>query len=293
MAVQTAGAAHKFALAAAELAANTRCDEVVVLDLRGKSPVTEYFVIATGTSPRQMRTAIDEVRDLGKKTGFTAWRQDGYESAKWIVLDCVNVVIHVFDVESRDFYDLELLWGDSPRVDWRKELGLPPALEKPVARDVPEFEDEDEDQDESPVEIEVPDESTGSNSVEFVEAESPRKRGKKGRGAFPSVVEEEEDATAEERAVGPLSQLPEAAADLEEEEAEARPRAKKAAVKKKAVKKAIKKVVKKAAPAKKVVAKKGVAKKTVKAAVKKAAPKKAKKAAPKKGKKAAVKGKKK
>ena len=118
---------RQFALAAAELAANTRCENVVLLDLRGRSPVTEFFVIGTGTSPRQMRTVVDEIRDLGKRTGFAAWQTSGYESAKWILLDCVSVVIHVFDEESRDFYDLELLWGDCPRVDWRKELGLPPA----------------------------------------------------------------------------------------------------------------------------------------------------------------------
>src|SRR5689334_11598584 len=83
---------RKFALAAAELAANTRCEAVVLLDLRGRSPVTEFFLIATGTSPRQMRTVVDELRDLGKKMGFQAWRMDGYDSARWIVLDCVGLV---------------------------------------------------------------------------------------------------------------------------------------------------------------------------------------------------------
>jgi ribosome-associated protein len=116
----------QFALAAAELVHNTRCEDVVVLDLRGRSPVTEFFVIATGTSPRQMRTAVEEVQDLGKKVGFAAWQTSGLETGRWILLDCVNVVCHVFDNESRDFYDLELLWGDCPRLDWRKELGLPP-----------------------------------------------------------------------------------------------------------------------------------------------------------------------
>ena len=110
VAAQRTGA-RPFALAAAELAANTRCENVVLLDLRSRSPVTEFFVIATGSSPRQMRTVVDEIRDLGKKSGFAPWRMDGYDSARWIVLDCVNVVIHVFDTDSRDFYDLELLWG--------------------------------------------------------------------------------------------------------------------------------------------------------------------------------------
>src|SRR4051794_37368483 len=130
LAAQRSGA-QKFAIAAAELASNTRCENVVIFDLRGRSPVTEFFVIATGTSPRQMRTVVDEIHDLGKKMNFAAWQTNGYESAKWIVQDCVNVVIHVFDADSRDFYDLDLLWGDSPRIDWRKELGLPPEPERP------------------------------------------------------------------------------------------------------------------------------------------------------------------
>ncbi|MEI8197925.1 MAG: ribosome silencing factor, partial [Phycisphaerae bacterium] len=128
----------EFALAAAEAAANTRCHNVVVMDLRGRSPVTEFFVIATGTSARQMRTVADEVSDLGKHLNFKAWQKSGYESARWILVDFVHVVVHVFDPDSRAFYDLEMLWGDAPRIDWRAELGLPPATPEelaPVATD--------------------------------------------------------------------------------------------------------------------------------------------------------------
>jgi ribosome-associated protein len=303
IAVQRGEGAHRFALAAAELAANTRCENVVVLDLRGRSPVTEYFVIATGTSPRQMRTVVDEIVDLGKQTGFTAWQQSGYESARWIVLDCVNVVVHVFDSESRDFYDLELLWGDSPRVDWRKELGLPAAYEAPAAREEEEEELEDvleteeaenadagdADMDEEaetdlPVVTEVPDESTGSNSVEFVEIDPPSKQGQKGRDVFPTRVEEEEDTTEEERGMGLLSEVAEAVERLEEDEeaveiaaAKRRRSGKrqggKGAGKAKTVKKPAKKAVKKAA---KKVAKKG-AKEAIKRETKKAVKKAGKK----------------
>ncbi len=235
--MQRGGGARAFALAAAELAANTRCQDVVVLDLRGRSPVTEYFVIATGTSPRQMRTVVDEIVDLGQQTGFTAWQQSGYESARWIVLDCVNVVIHVFDGESRDFYDLELLWGDSPRVDWRQELGLPaayepaagPVEEEEELEDVLEEEDAetadagDADMDEEaeadlPVVTELPDESSGTNSVELVEIDPPSKQGKKGRDVFPTTVAEEEDAAAEEQAMGPMTDAADVLESLEEEE---------------------------------------------------------------------------
>ncbi|NNM86814.1 MAG: ribosome silencing factor [Phycisphaerales bacterium] len=102
----------------ARRASDTRCNNIVVLDLRGRSPVTEFFVLATGTSNRQIRTVCDEVADLGRRHGYAPWRTSGYELAKWILVDFVSVVVHVFDAESRDFYDLEMLWGDCPRVDW-------------------------------------------------------------------------------------------------------------------------------------------------------------------------------
>ncbi|MGN6367558.1 MAG: ribosome silencing factor [Phycisphaerae bacterium] len=209
------------------MAANTRAEEIVLLDLRGRSPVTEFFVIATGTSPRQMRTVAEEIQDLGKRMGFKAWQTSGMESAKWILVDCVSVVTHVFDGESRDFYDLELLWGDCPRIDWRKELGLPAEPEgaerlrsrarfgqsagademeaeeedaRLDGRDLDEEEgDADVDEDaevDAPIVMELPDESTGSNSVEFVEIDPPTKRRNRGRAVYPTPVkgeDEEED----------------------------------------------------------------------------------------------------
>ena len=173
-----------------------------------------------------MRTVVDELRDLGKKMGFPAWRMDGYDSARWIVLDCVHVVTHVFDVDSRDFYDLELLWGDCPRVDWRAELGLPAEIAaETTGRVADEVDnsgvagdadiDEDAEIDE-PVVMELPDESTGSNSVEFVEIDPPGRRKGRGRVVYPTPVEEPEDSTAEELAMSPIRG--DALEEIEEEE---------------------------------------------------------------------------
>jgi len=108
--------AKTFALAAAKVAASRHCSDIVVLDLRGKSPATDYFVIATGTSDRQMRTVADEVCEAAKKRGLQRFGRAGYEQARWILLDFVDVVIHIFDREYRDYYDLELLWGDAERL---------------------------------------------------------------------------------------------------------------------------------------------------------------------------------
>jgi len=108
--------AKKFALAAANIAASRHCSDITVLDLKGKSPATDYFVIVTGTSDRQMKTVADEISDEARKQGMERFGRAGYEQARWILLDFVDVVIHIFDSEYRDYYDLELLWGDAKRL---------------------------------------------------------------------------------------------------------------------------------------------------------------------------------
>jgi len=109
-------AAKAFALAAAKVAVERHCSEIVVLDLSGKSPATDFFVIATGTSDRQMRTVADEINEAAREVKFQRFGRAGYEQARWILLDYVDVVIHIFDSEYRDYYDLELLWGDAERL---------------------------------------------------------------------------------------------------------------------------------------------------------------------------------
>jgi len=108
--------AKTFALAAAKLAAGRHCSDIVVLDLRSISPATDYFVIATGTSDRQMRAVADEIFQAAREQGLQRFGRAGYDQARWILLDYVDVVIHIFDSEYRDYYDLELLWGDAKRL---------------------------------------------------------------------------------------------------------------------------------------------------------------------------------
>jgi ribosome-associated protein len=116
---QRTAAGRKFAIEVAKLAANTRCTNVVVLDVRGVSPITDFFVLATGTSPRQMRTVCDDAAEFGGQNGFQALTQSGVEGETWMLIDFVDVVMHVFNAEARLFYDLESLWGDAPRVPWQ------------------------------------------------------------------------------------------------------------------------------------------------------------------------------
>ena len=116
MATKANRKAKAFALAAAELAAGRHCNDIVVLDLKGKSPVTDYFVVATGTSDRQMRTVADEICETAKKEGMERFGRAGYEQGRWILLDFIDVVVHIFDEPYRDYYDLELLWGDAKKL---------------------------------------------------------------------------------------------------------------------------------------------------------------------------------
>ncbi|OQA02526.1 MAG: Ribosomal silencing factor RsfS [Planctomycetes bacterium ADurb.Bin401] len=108
--------AKQFALEAAKIAHERHCTDVVILDLTGKSPATDFFVIATGTSDRQTRTVADEITEYGKKHKFNIFGRAGYEQGKWVLLDFVDVVVHIFDQEFREYYDLELLWGDAEKL---------------------------------------------------------------------------------------------------------------------------------------------------------------------------------
>jgi len=114
-------AARAFAIEAARLAANTRCHDVTVLDVRGICPVADFFVIASGTSPRQMRTVVEEVQALGDAQNFSPMARSGYEGETWMLLDCVDVLVHVFSDMGRHYYDLDGLWGDAKRVQWQEK----------------------------------------------------------------------------------------------------------------------------------------------------------------------------
>lgn len=88
------------------------------MEMAGLSPVTDYMVVGTGTSPRQMRTVCDQLEEIAEPKGHTKLSRSGDESGQWIVIDFVDVVCHVFSQEGRLFYDLDNLWGDATRLGW-------------------------------------------------------------------------------------------------------------------------------------------------------------------------------
>lgn len=112
-----------FAFEAARLCADRKCDDVLVFDVRGRSQVCDFVVVASGTSERQMRTVAREIEELGEELGHKAWRSSVDEGGTWIVIDCVNVVVHLFEPEQRLYYDLEGLWAGAPRPNWRRPAG--------------------------------------------------------------------------------------------------------------------------------------------------------------------------
>lgn len=107
----------ELALAAARVAADNRGRDIVILDLREVTPVFDYFVIATGASRRQLHAICEEI-DQALEVGMRDHRmgREGYEASRWILLDYGNVVVHLFDEETRKYYDLENLWGAGKRV---------------------------------------------------------------------------------------------------------------------------------------------------------------------------------
>lgn len=107
------------ALNCARLAAENKARDVIVLDLTSVTPMYDYFVIATGSSRRQMHNLAEEIDALLKSEGHKRLGIEGYESAKWIVQDYGDIVVHIFDKEMRDYYELEELWADARKLDWQ------------------------------------------------------------------------------------------------------------------------------------------------------------------------------
>jgi ribosome-associated protein len=114
-------ALHRACLAA-KVAADNKGRDILVLDMRSCTPLYDYFVISTGSSRRQIHTVAEESDAALRAEGDTRLGIEGYEASKWVVQDYGDVVIHVFDPDTRDYYKLEELWSDAPRVDWEREI---------------------------------------------------------------------------------------------------------------------------------------------------------------------------
>jgi len=110
---------ERLATTIAALAADKKAADIVALDLRGVAGYTDFFVVASGNTDRQTKAIHDGVH-LGLKNdhGMLPRRVEGLGEARWILMDYLDVVVHVFTPETRDFYRLESLWGDVPRQEF-------------------------------------------------------------------------------------------------------------------------------------------------------------------------------
>ena len=108
------------AAAAARAAGAKQGTDIVVLDVHRVIVITDFFVIASASSERQVRTIVEEIERALRDLGVRPVRREGEAGARWVLLDYVDVVIHVFTEEEREYYDLERLWSDAGRLDWEE-----------------------------------------------------------------------------------------------------------------------------------------------------------------------------
>ena len=115
--------APEIVLEAAAAAADKKADRIAILDVSQQLVITDYFLICNGNTERQVKTIAEEVeRRLQGDRGLKPYRREGEREGRWVLLDYVDFVVHVFHQEDRDYYDLERLWSDAPVVDFGTQM---------------------------------------------------------------------------------------------------------------------------------------------------------------------------
>jgi len=112
-----------------ELIFNKKGYDVKILDLRNLTTITDYFIICSGDSDTQVKAIADEVDKKMRELGVKSWHTEGYRGLNWVLVDFVDIVVHIFKKETRDYYNLEKLWGDAPTV-----IAEDPLLKKAVKK---------------------------------------------------------------------------------------------------------------------------------------------------------------
>ena len=118
--IETLSALDRACLSA-RVAADNKARDIVVLDMRAVTRLYDFFVLVTGSSRRQIHTVTEEIDAALRSVGDLRQSVEGYESSRWVVQDYGDVVVHVFDPDLREYYALEELWADAPRVDWERQ----------------------------------------------------------------------------------------------------------------------------------------------------------------------------
>jgi ribosome-associated protein len=123
--------ARDFAIDAARLARDLKCEDVVLLDVRGLSQVCDYVLIASGTSEKQMKSVAQDIEELGDDQGHRVFRSNRDTGTTWVIIDFVDVVAHLFEPSHRAYYDLEALWSDAKQIPWQRDAAEAKAPSRP------------------------------------------------------------------------------------------------------------------------------------------------------------------
>lgn len=107
---------------AVKAADDKRAEDILALNMKGISLIADYFIICHGNSDKQVQAIAREMKEKAQELGYDVKRMEGFDEARWILIDLGDVVAHVFHRDERSYYNLERLWGDAPLEDLRSEL---------------------------------------------------------------------------------------------------------------------------------------------------------------------------
>ena len=116
------------ALTVAEAAADKLASDILIIDVSERLVITDCFVLASAPNDRQVKAIVDEVEERARRAGATAVRREGERDGRWVLLDLVDVVVHVQHSEERAYYALERLWKDCPTIPLPESLTVPRAV---------------------------------------------------------------------------------------------------------------------------------------------------------------------
>ncbi len=113
------------ALGVCKMLDDKKARDIIAVYVADKTIVADWFVICSGNSSVQIKTLCDELQSRGEELGLTLLRTEGYQQARWIVLDFGSILVHIFHPEEREYYNMERLWVDDPRgvIDYSKQYG--------------------------------------------------------------------------------------------------------------------------------------------------------------------------
>ncbi|MEK7732978.1 MAG: ribosome silencing factor [Planctomycetota bacterium] len=106
------------AILCAKIADNKKAEDIKIFAVASTTSIADFFVICSGLNGRQLQSIADDIKQALHERGIHGIGIEGYTDATWILMDYGDVIVHLFDKEKRSFYDLDILWGDAPKIHW-------------------------------------------------------------------------------------------------------------------------------------------------------------------------------